>query len=185
MTASVLAGPSMKPIPAPAMMMYHDWALKLSSVTLPGPEVEADRGQGAAEHDRALGAPPVQHPPADLGGDDEAEEEVQQEEAGLLRPDLPSAICAYSLAKKNTGMNTSMVMPSTRFSTRKARMRKMLTCMSGDGGADSTKSKTTSRARPAAMHSPMPGLLQPQIGRLLEAERRSEPTPPAISTSPR
>ena len=52
---------------------------------------------------------------------------------------LPSAICAYSLAKKNTGTNTSMDTPSTRFSTRNGRMRKMLTWMSGDGVRSSTK----------------------------------------------
>ena len=52
---------------------------------------------------------------------------------------LPSAIWAYSLAKKNTGTNTSMEMPSTRFSTRNGRMRKMLTWMSGDAVRSSTK----------------------------------------------
>jgi len=35
LTASVLAGPSMNPIPAPAMMMNHCWVLKLSPVTFP------------------------------------------------------------------------------------------------------------------------------------------------------
>ena len=36
--------------------------------------------------------------------------------------DLPSEIWAYSLAKKNTGMNTRLVMNSTMFSTRNGRM---------------------------------------------------------------
>ncbi|MGP7998478.1 MAG: hypothetical protein ACLPKI_14310 [Streptosporangiaceae bacterium] len=52
---------------------------------------------------------------------------------------LASATCAYTLAKKNTGMNASMATPSTMFSTLNARMRKMLTCISGDAVRFSTK----------------------------------------------
>ncbi len=52
---------------------------------------------------------------------------------------LPRAIWAYSLAKKNTGTNTSMVIASTRFSTRKGRMRKMCTSISGEEVRSSTK----------------------------------------------
>ena len=53
--------------------------------------------------------------------------------------DCPSATCAYRLAKKKTGTKASMATPSTRFSTRKGRMRNMLICMSGDGVRISTK----------------------------------------------
>ena len=53
--------------------------------------------------------------------------------------DLPSEIWAYSLPKKNTGMNTRLVVNSTMFSTRNGRMRKMLTCISGDAVRLSTK----------------------------------------------
>ena len=52
---------------------------------LPGPQREPDCGQGAAEHHRPLGPGPVQHPAADLGADHEAEEEVQDEQAGRGR----------------------------------------------------------------------------------------------------
>ena len=48
---------------------------------------------------------------------------------------LCRAICAYSLAKKKIGMNAIMEIISTRFSTVKARMRKMETAMSGELGA--------------------------------------------------
>ena len=41
-------------------------------------------------------------------------------------------ICAYSLAKKKIGMKAIMAISSTMFSTAKARMRKILTLMSGD-----------------------------------------------------
>ncbi len=53
--------------------------------------------------------------------------------------DFPSEIWAYSLAKKNTGMKTKLVTPSTMFSTRNGRMRKMLTCMRGDAVCISAK----------------------------------------------
>ncbi|MGO8873002.1 MAG: hypothetical protein ACLQPH_16680 [Acidimicrobiales bacterium] len=52
---------------------------------------------------------------------------------------MPNEIWAYSLAKKKTGMKASMEMPRTRFSTKKARIRKMPTCISGDGVRISTK----------------------------------------------
>ena len=51
----------------------------------------------------------------------------------------PRAICPYNLAKKNTGMNTSIEMPSTRFSTRNGLIRKMLTWISGDSVRSSTR----------------------------------------------
>ena len=53
--------------------------------------------------------------------------------------DFPSESWAYSLPKKNTGMNTRLVMNSTMFSTRNGRMRKMLTRISGDSVRTSTK----------------------------------------------
>ena len=52
---------------------------------------------------------------------------------------LPSEIWAYSEPKKNTGMNTSIVIPSTMFSTRNARMRNILTSISGESVRRSTK----------------------------------------------
>ena len=105
---------------------------------LPRPQEEPDGAEHAADHDRALGPDAVEHPSADLRGDDKADEEVQQDDARLGGV-FPSEICAYSLPKKNTGMNTRLVMPSTRFSTRNGRMRKMLTRISGDSVRTSTK----------------------------------------------
>ena len=52
---------------------------------------------------------------------------------------LAREIWAYSLAKKKIGTNASMAMPSTRFSTRKGRFWKMLTCISGESVRFSTK----------------------------------------------
>jgi len=46
------------------------------------PQEEADRGDDAADHDRGLGAALVEDPAAYLGGDREAEEEVEEEDAG-------------------------------------------------------------------------------------------------------
>ncbi len=51
----------------------------------------------------------------------------------------PRLIWAYSLAKKNTGTNTSIVMPSMMFSTRNARLPKMLTLINGDSVRCSTR----------------------------------------------
>ena len=101
-----------------------DLRAELEPGHLAGPEPEADRGQDASEHDRPLRADPVEHPAADLGGDDEAEEEVEEHQARRRRR-LAEAICAYSLAKKKTGTKTSIAMPSTRFSTRNGRIRKI------------------------------------------------------------
>ena len=103
MTASVLAGQH-HPHAGPGEMMYHCWVLKSRPVTLPA-HSQNPTAERAAEHDRALGADPVEHPPPDLRGDHEADEEVEDVDAGV-RGRLPSAIWAYSLAKKNTGTNT-------------------------------------------------------------------------------
>ena len=52
---------------------------------LTGPQVEADGGDSAPDHHRSFGASPVQNAPAELGGNHEAQEEIQQNEAGLRR----------------------------------------------------------------------------------------------------
>ena len=117
----------MNPIPAPDEDDEPDLLAEVEVGDLPRPEPEADRGERAAEHDRTLGPDAVEHPAADLGGDHEAEEEVEQDEAGADDADFPRPICAYSLAKKKIGMKTSIEIPRTRFSTRKGRIRKMLT----------------------------------------------------------
>ena len=49
-----------------------------------------------------------------------------------------SAICPYTLAKKNTGMNAIMAMPRMTFSTEKVRLAKMRTLISGDSVRRST-----------------------------------------------
>ena len=54
-------------------------------------------------------------------------------------PFLCKEICAYSLAKKKIGMNAIMAISSTRFSTEKARIRKIETWISGDRVRSSTK----------------------------------------------
>ena len=46
-----------------------------------GPQREPDAGQRAAQHDGPTGADPVEHPAADLRGDDVSDEEVQQRQA--------------------------------------------------------------------------------------------------------
>jgi hypothetical protein len=97
---------------------------------------------------------------------------------------LPSEIWAYSLAKKNTGMKASIETPSTRFSTVKARIRKIRTSMSGESARSSTRANATSKSRPAAMHSPMAGLLQPQMEACWKPNTLSA-TPEAMSTRPR
>ena len=128
---------------------------------LPGPEVETRPPRARSRARRALRASPVEHPPADLRRDDEAEEEVQ-EHGGAPDADFPSAICAYSLAKKNVGRKAIIAIPSTRFWTENGRIRKMPTWMiSGDSVRDSTTANTARTARPTT-HSQTPGLLQPQ-----------------------
>ena len=111
-------------MPAPARTTYHCLrARELSSVTLPAHRAKPTAARAQPSTTGRLAPDPVEHPAADLGGDDEADEEVQQDRAGLLDAVLPRAIWAYSLAKKKTGTNASMAMPSTRFSTRKGRIR--------------------------------------------------------------
>ncbi len=85
LTASVLAGPSIIPMPAPARMMYHCWVLKSRPVTFPAHSQNPTALSAQPSTTGPLGADPVEHPPADLRRDDEADEEVQDVEAGLRR----------------------------------------------------------------------------------------------------
>ena len=101
-----------------------------------------------------------------------------------MRASFPSEIWAYSLAKKKTGMNTSIEIPSTRFSTRNGRMRKMSTWISGEVVRGSTKKNTTRSSAPMAMHAPVAGLLHPQIVDCWKPNTLSA-TPAAIRARPR
>jgi hypothetical protein len=64
-------------------MMYHCWELKLSWVTLPAHSSRSPRRPGRSRAPPDVWRPPVEHAPADLGGDHEADEEVEQEQTGL------------------------------------------------------------------------------------------------------
>ena len=83
---------------------------------------------------------------------------------------LCSAIWAYSLAKKKTGMKAIMAINSTRFSTAKGRMRKIATLMSGDSVRSSTRTKTPMMTRPAMMQIQVHGIAPAPEHRLLQAE---------------
>ena len=97
---------------------------------------------------------------------------------------LPSEIWAYSEAKKKMGTKANMAMPSTRFSTRKARTRKMRTCISGSSVRSSTRANTTRQTMPAAMDSPMAGLDHPQVDACWKP-KTLRPTPATMSARPR
>ena len=95
-----------------------------------------------------------------------------------------SEICAYSLAKKKTGMNAIMAINKTRFSTAKGRMRKISTLMSGDSVRSSTRTKTPMITRPAMMQIHVHGLLHPQ-GTDCCRPKMLSPIPAAMRTAPR
>ena len=63
MIASVLAWPSISPIPAPATMIQITWGSDVQVRDLPGPQREPGGGQAAAEHHGPLGPDPVQQRP--------------------------------------------------------------------------------------------------------------------------
>ena len=97
-----------------------------------------------------------------------------------------SEIWAYSLAKKKIGMNAIMAISSTMFSTAKARMRKILTLISGDSVRTSTGTKMPMMARPGDDADPGPGIAPSPRDRLLQAEdaqsdtRRDEDGAPVV-----
>ncbi len=88
------------------------------------------------------------------------------------------------LAKKNTGMKTIIAMNKMAFSTANAGLVKMATFISGDPVRRSTATNTASSARPAAMHTSMAGLPQPQIADCWRPNTLSA-TPPTIRARPR
>ena len=84
MTASVLAGVNMKPIPAPARMTGHTWLEKSSWVSRLAQKAETHGGQRTADDHRTLGPSPIEDAPTDLRHHHKPEEEIEQVEAGLL-----------------------------------------------------------------------------------------------------
>jgi hypothetical protein len=118
--------------------MYHCWALKLSVVTLPA-HSQKPTADSAQPITTGRLAPPLSsiRPPICAAITNPMKKYRMNRPAS--EDDLPSAIWAYSLPKKNTGMKASMETPRTRFSTKKARMRKMRTCISGEGVRSSVK----------------------------------------------
>ena len=97
---------------------------------------------------------------------------------------LCNAICAYSLAKKNTGMNAIMAISNTRFSTANGLIRKISTLMSGDAVWSSTSTNRPMIASPAMMQTHVPGLLQLHRTDCWRPKMLS-PIPTAIRTAPR
>ena len=77
-----------------------------------------------------------------------------------------------------------MATPSTMFSTAKARIRKMRTWISGTSVRSSIRTKITNRAMPPAMHSPVPGLDQPQMDACWKPKTLSA-TPDTMRANPR
>ncbi len=183
LTASVLAGPSMNPIPAPARTMYHMLTAEAEPVTFPA---QSQNPMAPSVHPSATGrfAPRRSsiRPPIWAATTKPAKKHSSRRLA--CEGVLPSEIWAYSLAKKNTGTNTSIETPSTRFSTKNGRIRKMSTWISGEVVRASTKKNTTRSTAPMAMHAPVAGLLQPQIVDCWKPNTLSA-TPDAIRTRPR
>ncbi len=173
----------MKPMPAPASTTSHCCSLKLSEVTSP-----AHRWNpiAASTHPSTTGrlAPPRSSIRPPICEAITKPMKNQSRKTPASEEESPSAICAYSLEKKNTGTKTSIEIPSTRFCTENARMRKMSTLISGEAVRFSTNAKTTSSATPAAMQSPIAGLDQPQTCDCWNPKTLSA-TPPAIRARPR
>src|SRR5579871_3003581 len=182
-TASVLDGVSIMPSPAPEMTTGQSWVLKSSPVALrphkkkPTAATVQPRVTGSLAPIRSRRRPPIwdattkpkkkyrRYTPACWAG-------------------LPSEICAYSLATKNTGTKASIAMPSTRFSTANARIRKMRTWIRGTAVRSSTRTKATRRATPTTMHRTVEGLDHPQLDDCWKPSTLSA-TPPTTSESPR
>ncbi len=69
LTASVVAGPSMKPMPGPGRITNQSCLLNWRSVTLPAQRAKPTAASAQPSDDRPLGSDAIEHPPADLGGD--------------------------------------------------------------------------------------------------------------------
>jgi hypothetical protein len=77
-----------------------------------------------------------------------------------------------------------MTISKMTFSTRKARLPKMRTFISGDAVRCSTTTKTPRSTRPATMHTSIAGLPQPQMEDCW-SPNTLRATPPTISARPR
>ena len=84
-------------------------------------------------------------------------------------------------------MNAIMAISSTRFSTAKARVRKMWTLISGDSVRISTRTKMPMMAKPPMMQIHVPGLLHPHGTENCCRPKMLKPIllPAAMRTAPR
>ena len=100
-----------------------------------------------------------------------------------MRPS-PSPICAYRLAKKNSGMKQIIMMKRTAFSEAKPRSLKMRIWISGSSVRSSKRTKAASRASPATMEPMVAALSQPQVLACCSPSTAS-PMPAVIMSAPR
>ena len=176
-------------MPAPATMTQICCFEKRERRDLGGPEAEAHRGDGAPEDHGPLGPLAVEDAAADLGRTTKPMKKNSRKMPAFEAVSC-SAICAYSLAKKKTGMNAIMAINKTRFSTAKGRMRKISTLMSGDSVRSSTRTKTPMIDQAGDDADPRPGIAPPPGHRLLQAEDaqpdtgRDEHRPPVVDRGP-
>ena len=186
MTASVLAVPSISPIPPPASITYGHWWLSDRSVSLPASRKKPDGADRAAHDHGGPGAAAVEDPPPDLGEDHEAEEEVQEVERRRWRPSLPSDTCAYTLAKKKNGTNDDRHQPEHRGVGRRSRGRgRSAAAAAGRAcAAPSARTRPCSSA-PTTMQPQVAALLQPHTADCCKPEHDAAPIAPVISTVPR
>ena len=183
MTASVLAGPSMKPMPAPARTTNQICEPKSRLVTLSPQSQNPTAASAQPRHDRPLRADPVEHPPADLRGDDEADEEVQEDEArrGRRLAERDLRVLAGEEEHRDEDEHRDPehdVLDHERPDPEDAHLdqRRLV--------PRSTKTNTTRSSSADDDAGDRPGLLQPQMADCWKPKTLSA-TPAAISTSPR
>ena len=97
---------------------------------------------------------------------------------------MPSETCAYTLAKKKNGTNTTDISPSTSVSVENPRSRKICRRSSGNGIRSSKNTNHTPSTAPTTMQAHVATLLQPHTADCWNP-RTSSAIAAVMSTVPR
>ena len=150
---------------------------------LAGPQVEADGRDRAAEHDGALGADPVEHPPADLRGDHEADEEVQDVDAGVRGRLAERDLRVLAGEEEHRDEHQHRDPEHDVLDEERADLEDAHFDQRRLGAAARRSRSTTSSTAPMTMQAQVAGLLQPQIEDCWKPNTLSA-TPAAIRARP-
>ena len=172
LSASVLTGPRIRPMPAPAMTTQSTGRRSWRSSSALRPQEEAD-GAAITQPGQRRGAsrPACRGSGRPTGRRPRTRRRTTSRKRPACDASSPSEICAYMLAKRNIGTNAHREQEQDRRCRRRTRGREdVRTWISGSRVAQLEADEHGEEREPGDDAAEVAGSSQPHVARLLEAE---------------